>query len=209
VCAGYSVEADVEALVDAFQIDQTQTDMPVFLPGELYPRQSAPIIVARVTDEGVQRVLGLSRFGLVPHWAKELAVGNKLFNARAETLSEKPAFRDSFARRRCLVPVSAFYEWQKDAAGKSHRYRFAPAAGGLWALAGLWSTWRGPDGDKVGSFAIITTSPNGVIAPIHDRMPVVLPEASHGAWLSPASDPAALRSWLVPCPDEWVTMENG
>jgi putative SOS response-associated peptidase YedK len=209
MCAGYTVEVDAEALVDAFRVDERPLDSPAFMPGELFPRQSAPIIVERSSEHGSLRVLGVARFGLVPHWAKELAVGNKLFNARAETLSEKPAFRDSFARRRCLVPASAFYEWQKDAQGKSHRFRFAPAQGSLWALAGLWSTWRAPGGEKVGSFAIITTRPNPVIAPIHDRMPVILPEAGYAAWLSPASDPATLASWLVPCPAEWVTMEGG
>lgn len=209
MCASYTLDADVDDIVEAFEVDDKQPDLPELLPGELFPRQSAPIVVTRDTPEGPRRVLGLARFGLVPYWAKELAIGNKLFNARAETLRDKPAFRESFERRRCLVPVSGFYEWQKDAAGKSHRYRFAPAGGGLWALAGLWSSWRSPEGEKVGSFTIITTRPNGVVAPIHDRMPVVLPEAGHAAWLSPASDPATLERWLAPCPDEWMIMEGG
>jgi putative SOS response-associated peptidase YedK len=207
VCGGYELEADPEALVAAFRVDISQLDLP--LPRELFPRMKAPIVVARARADGAsERLLGLARWGLVPPWAKDEREGDKLFNARAESLRERPSFREAFRERRCLVPVSAFYEWQKGA-GKSQRFRIAPHEGRFWALAGLWSNWLTPAGQKVGSFTIVTTEPNGVIATIHGRMPVVLPEAAHDSWLARATPEADLRSLLVPCPDAWVNMEAG
>lgn len=207
MCAGYEVTADPEAIGDAFRVDELHLDdaaretMATGAPLERFPRQPSFIILQRRMDEGDERrVLGLARFGFVPHFAKELKEGDKHFNARAETAHEKPLFRTAFARRRCLVPVSAFYEWQR-LGGKSFRHTFRPRETPFLALAGLWSTFRAPDGQKIGSFAILTTEPNALVAPIHDRMPVVLPAAAQKVWLSADADVHTLRSLLHPAGD--------
>jgi putative SOS response-associated peptidase YedK len=122
------------------------------------------------------------RWGLVPFWAKDIKVGFANINAKAEGIESKPAFREAFQRRRCLVPVDNFYEWKKTATGKQP-YAIALADRHLMARAGLWETWRSPAGERVRSFAIITTTPNELCAELHNRMPVVLKPAWAGvAW---------------------------
>jgi putative SOS response-associated peptidase YedK len=209
MCGGYELEADAESLIAAFRVDTVQLDLP--FARELYPRMKAPIVVARERKDGTsERILGLCRWGLVPPWAKSEREGDKLYNARAESLTERPSYREAFRMRRCLVPVTAFYEWQKSEP-KSLRFRCAPhvSTGRFWALAGLWSTWRSPEGHKVGSFTIVTTTPNVGLAAIHDRMPVVLPEQAHNLWLGKSSEESPLLRLLVPFPDASVSMEAG
>src|SRR5882724_11483009 len=126
--------------------------------------------------------LDVMRWGLVPFWAKDIKVGFANINAKAEGIDGKPAFREAFQRRRCLVPVDNFYEWKKTAAGKQP-YAVALADRGLMALAGLWENWRSPEGEWVRSFAIITTAPNELCAELHDRMPVVLKPDGWPVWL--------------------------
>jgi putative SOS response-associated peptidase YedK len=170
------------------------------------------------------RVLSLVRWGLVPSWAKDLSMGDRMINARAESVTEKPAFRRAFAKRRCIVPADAFYEWKvgerperEHGAASGRRaprqpYCIRRRDGEPLAFAGLWEIWRNPEIDDadapdawVRSCTIITTRANGVLAPIHDRMPVVLDEASWDEWLDPANhDVAALDALLAPAPDDWV-----
>ena len=152
---------------------------------------------------GVGRVGQLVRWGLVPRWAKDAAIGLKLNNARGETVAEKPSFRSSFEHHRCLIPASGFYEWQ--AVAESGRTRKQPwyirprADGDYFAMAGLLAAWKGPDGNDLVTTCVITTSPNQVMAPIHDRMPVMLAPAQFDAWLDPAwRDVEALKAWLLP-----------
>jgi putative SOS response-associated peptidase YedK len=212
MCGGYELEADPESVIAAFRVDTVQLDIP--FARELYPRMKAPIIVARERKDGTsERILGLCRWGLVPPWAKSEREGDKLYNARAESLRERPSYREAFRTRRCLVPITAFFEWQKSES-KSLRFRCAPREstgqlGQFWALAGLWSTWRSPEGRKVGSFTIVTTTPNEGIAAIHDRMPVVLPEHAHAVWLGKGTEHSELLRLLVPFPDASVSMEAG
>lgn len=145
------------------------------------------------------------RWGLVPAWASDLSVGTRAFNARAETLAEKPTFRDAYARRRALIPFTAFYERQRDSVrdGRPVRriYEFTPADAGALAFAGLWEGWRDPaTGEWVRTFTIITTAPNSLMAPIHDRMPVVLEPADWGPWLGEGgADQGMLAAMLRPC----------
>jgi putative SOS response-associated peptidase YedK len=140
------------------------------------------LAVVRLDRDG-RRVLDLLRWGLIPSWAKDKAIGPRLINAMAETVATKPAFRDAFRRRRCLVPVDFFYEWQKTAGGK-RPYAIGLAAGAPMALAGLWERWTDPqDGAPLRSFTIITGPPNKLVAPIHDRMPVILPHPAWRCWL--------------------------
>jgi putative SOS response-associated peptidase YedK len=134
------------------------------------------------------RTLAFIKWGLVPHWTDDPTIGNRLINARAETADQKPAFRDAFRERRCLVPADGFYEWQRTSHGKQPYY-VRLADGGVLAFAGLWDRWVSPDGEPLESFTILTTKPNDVVAPIHDRIPVILPPDGYDRWL----DPAAVR----------------
>lgn len=151
-------------------------------------------LVVRRNPETGARHLDALRWGLVPRWAKDASIGSRLINARGETLADKPAFRDAFRRRRCLVPIDAFYEWRPLPGGKAKQpYAVALASGAPMALAGLWEGWRAPDGTILRSFTVVTTEANPRLALLHDRMPVVVPEADWPLWLGEAEgDPAAL-----------------
>ena len=161
--------------------------------------------VAAVTQNGA-RHLAEYHWGLIPSWAKDPSIGSRMINARAETLAEKPSFRTALSRRRCLIPADGFYEWQAapDGAkgGKTPTY-LRRKDGGLFAFAGLWDEWHAPDGSPLHSCTIITTTPNRVAAPIHDRMPVILRPEDEDFWLDSAiTDPRDLLSLLIPCPAE-------
>lgn len=145
---------------------------------------------------------GERRWGLVPSWAKDEAIGSKLFNARAETIQEKPSFRSAFKRSRLLVPVSGFYEWGT-IAGRKRPYFIHPSEGEHWWFAGLGETWPGPGG-PVESFTVITTEANRAMAELHHRMPVILGPEDAEAWMDPSAPPEALQSLLRPCPNGWI-----
>jgi putative SOS response-associated peptidase YedK len=161
-----------------------------------------PLPVVRYDAKDRQRSLDVMRWGLVPFWAKDIKVGFANINAKAEGIETKPAFREAFRQRRCLVPVDSFYEWQKTAAGKQP-YAIALAGRKLMALAGLWESWRSPAGERVRSFAIITTEPNELCAELHNRMPVILAPEAWPPWLGeePADEPR-LKSLLAPYPSD-------
>ncbi|HOO96764.1 MAG TPA: SOS response-associated peptidase [Caldisericia bacterium] len=128
------------------------------------------------------RKLEYMKWGLVPSWATDSSIGYKTFNARAETVDTKPAFRASFAKRRCLIPVSGFYEWKREGKKKSQPFLIGMKSGELFALAGLWDSWKSPDGVELKSCTIITTTPNEMMKPIHDRMPVILQQEFEDEW---------------------------
>lgn len=165
-------------------------------------------ILAVTEIRGGARLLDGFHWGLIPSWAKDPGIGSKMINARAETLAEKPSFRTALSRRRCLIPADGFYEWQDalPAVGSSKKPPKTPmhlhlTGGDLFAFAGLWDEWHAPDGSPLRSCTIITTSPNAVAAPIHDRMPVILTPEDEALWLDPTvSDTASLLSLLVPYP---------
>jgi putative SOS response-associated peptidase YedK len=159
-----------------------------------------PVAIIRAAPDGPARHLSLARWGLVPSWAQDLAFGNRMINARAETVADKPAFRSAFRRRRCLIPASGFYEWRAQDGGKQP-YLIGLAGGRPFALAGLWETW-GPGGEAVESCAILTTQANALMRPIHERMPVILAPADYGLWLDgKVQDPARLQPLLRPYAD--------
>jgi len=138
------------------------------------------------------------RWGLIPSWAKDKKIASSLINARYETVAEKPAFRTAFKKRRCLVPADGFYEWQKIGAGKQP-YNIGLNDNEPFAFAGLWEIWNDPEsGQPLRTCSIITTTPNELTAPIHDRMPVILPKERRKAWLEPGRDVEELKSFLVP-----------
>jgi putative SOS response-associated peptidase YedK len=149
------------------------------------PTQPVPAVTNRPRPDGRHHV-EIFRWGLVPAWAKDVAIGNKMINARAETLLDKPAFRTLVKRRRCVVPASGFYEWRKDTNRKAKtpmyiRLRDQPAM----ALAGLWDVWCGADGSELPTFTVITTGANDLMRPIHDRMPAILSADAVARWLAP------------------------
>ena len=153
-------------------------------------------------DRAGEREPLLMRWGLIPFWAKELRIGYKMINARAETVTTKPAFKHAYQRRRCLIPAAGFYEWQKAPSGKVPHY-IHRRDGETMAFAGLWERWRNPETDgTVESCTIVTTAANDVLAPLHDRMPVILERGDFGLWLEPGAGDA--RPLLRPCPDEWL-----
>lgn len=173
------------------------------IPFEFSPRYNiAPSQPVAVILQNGERRLSACRWGLVPFWAKEPEIGNRLINARAETLAEKPAFKYSLTRRRCLIPADGFYEWRKEGNRRIPMY-IRRRDGGLFAFAGLWDEWQSPDGFPLRTCTIITTEPNALIAPMHNRMPAILPAEHESLWLDPSlKEPARLLSLLQPYPAE-------
>jgi putative SOS response-associated peptidase YedK len=172
----------------------------------LAPQQEGLVVVER---EDRARAIVPYRWGLIPAWSKDAKIGNRLINARAETVATTPAFRASFAKRRCLVPADGFYEWERLSPKIRQPNLIRRVDGEPMAFAGLWSPWRDPaepESDLVRTFTIITTGANATLAPIHDRMPVVLPRSAWDRWLDPAplapDALAELTGLLVPAPDD-------
>ena len=142
------------------------------------------------------------RWGLIPAWAKDPSIGNRMINARAETLAEKPSFKTALKKRRCLIPADGFYEWKLSPEGKTKTpYYIRLSSGRAFALAGLWDTWSAPDGSQIKTCTIITTLPNSLISPIHNRMPVILPQESYRQWLEPGEvNPSIVNQLLTSYP---------
>jgi putative SOS response-associated peptidase YedK len=212
VCGRFTLTSPAQAIAEAFGVEP---------PADLAPRYniapSQDVLVVRAAESG-ERTIAPVRWGLVPWWSKEIPRSLSTINARAESAAEKPAFRDPFRQRRCLVPANGFYEWQPSPGGRGGpRQPFlARLRGGEpFAIAGLWERWRprarsdGPsapgagDGERLESCAILTTAPNPLMAPIHDRMPVLLPPEAWDLWLDPREhDVERLRAILRPFPAE-------
>lgn len=200
MCGRYTLTS-IDGLVEEFGLIQEPLDFtPRF---NIAPTQVVPVIDNRPRD---QRVLTSMRWGLIPYWAKDPAIGNKLINARRETVAEKPAFRDAMRRRRCLVVADGFYEWKRDGKNKTPMY-VRRSCHAPMAFAGLWERWRTPDGKVLHSFTIITTDANELMAPVHDRMPVIVDRADHERWLEPAAlPPHALDDILATPPSQGLEM---
>jgi len=198
MCGRFVRKEDKELLEGRFGAD---LQGGAHLPPEynIAPSQDCPIL----TVEGDRRVLSLMRWGLVPSWADDVKAGYRMINARAETLAEKRSFKTLLKKSRCLVPASGFYEWKKLEGGGKTPYFFGLKGGGPFAFAGLWTVWRAESEDEVRSFTIITTSANEIMAPIHDRMPVILREKDEARWLDPdLGRPEELLPLLVPYPPD-------
>ena len=152
------------------------------------------------------RVITTAKWGLIPSWAKDEKIGNSLANARADTIADKPAFRGAFRKRRCWVPADGFYEWKKTPLGKQP-YRFSMKDGSLFFFAGLWEVWHNPEGKEVRTVTLITTEPNAVTQPVHDRMPVILTRANRTAWMNHETPVEELKGMLAPFPAEAMKAE--
>jgi putative SOS response-associated peptidase YedK len=160
------------------------------------PSQNVPVI-RQDAKEPIRRA-SLMRRGLIPSWAKDAAIGARMINARAETAAEKPAFKESLERRRCLIPADGFYEWSRNGRTKQP-YCFELVGREPFAFAGLWDRWRAMDGTSLETCTILTTTPNQLLADIHDRMPIILPPANYDLWLNPGfRDIAATTEMLGP-----------
>ena len=199
MCGRYALHAHPDVVALQFGLHAS----PEFAPHyNIAPSTNVPVVRE---DRERRRLADLYRWGLIPGWARDPAIGNKLANARGETVAEKPSFRNGFKRWRCLVPASGFYEW-KAVAGRKQPYYIRPQGTDLFALAGISERWRSPDGEEVRSVALITTAPNELMRDIHDRMPVIIAPADYSAWLDPAcQDAEALKTFIRSYPAEWMT----
>lgn len=197
MCGRYTLATPTEALRALFGFSETPNLAPRY---NIAPTQDAPVVRG---GEGGARHIALLRWGLVPFWAKDASIGNRLINARAEGLSEKPAFREAFRRRRCLVPADGFYEWRREGAIKQP-YRFVIEDGRPFAFAGLWEAWKNPadGGGPLETFTIVTSDANTAVRPVHDRMPVILAPGDYDAWLDPETPIVRVLELLRPCPVE-------
>ncbi|MGE5615893.1 MAG: SOS response-associated peptidase [Bacillota bacterium] len=199
MCSRYFLDADGNIIAYTFRVPPNPGVRPRY---NIAPTQEAPVIRRAKSEDrerGVERELAFLRWGLVPFFAKDPSVGNKMINARAETVAEKPAFREALAKRRCLVPASGFYEW-KGAPGRKQPFAITFPKEPIFAFAGLWERWKAKDGDPIDTFTIVTTDASPAVAGIHDRMPVILPREAHEAWLSgePAEAAKLLKTYTDP-----------
>ncbi|MEO0801867.1 MAG: SOS response-associated peptidase [Cyanobacteria bacterium J06642_2] len=203
MCGRFALAAEIKAIAKAFGL-QNMPDLP--------PRYniapSQPVAVVRASNRK-ERELAIVQWGLIPSWTKDVSKWKPLINARAETAAEKPSFRTAFRRRRCLIPASGFYEWQKVEGGKQPFFIHQQGENDdlpLFAFAGLWERWQGANGDELESCTILTTTANAAMKPIHNRMPIILVPRDYDAWLlTDERDVNELRSLLHPIDDEWVS----
>ena len=195
MCGRYSLSVPIHELEDRFSI--SPSGMPIFPRYNIAPTQDAPAVLL----EGGKPTLKMMRWGLVPSWAKDTAIGNKMINARAETAADKPSYRKPFKSQRCLVPADGFYEWRKVNEKIKTPMRIVIKSRGLFAMAGLWDRWKQPDGKELLSFTILTTGSGEFMRPIHERQPCVLGRRDESTWLDPAQTPEHLARLLIPSPD--------
>lgn len=193
MCGRFTLYAPLGEIVSRFAVESVHAELrPRY---NLVPTQEIAVITVNSP-----RTLRQMRWGLVPSWAKDLSIGSKMINARAETLLEKPSFRTAVRRRRCLIPTEGFYEWRQ-AGGRKQPMYIHLKSGAPFAFAGLWEEWRSPEGEVVRSCSIITVEPNALMATIHNRMPAILQSESEEAlWLEGGVDEA--MSLLRPYPAE-------
>lgn len=189
MCGRYTLSQPAEAIASVFQLDEVKSE-PRY---NIAPSQLVPTLYQ---TESHARQFQMLRWGLIPAWAKDPAIGNKLINARSETVAEKPSFRSAFRHRRCLIIADGFYEWRRQE-GKKQPFYFR-LQDGLFAFAGLWEHWQDPDGEVIDSCTILTTQANEILQPIHDRMPVILNPKDYDLWLDPMQKPEQLQQLLQP-----------
>jgi len=191
MCGRYRLSRRAEILASHFYAEYEGMDWEARY--NIAPTQTVPAI----RQDPVRRA-SLMRWGLVPNWTKDVTVGTSMINARSETAAQKPAFKELLQRRRCLIPADAFYEWKRT--GKSKQpFCFEMVERESFAFAGLWDSWRTPEGTALETCTILTTKPNGLIADVHDRMPAILPAASYDLWLDPGfRDLAGTTEMLKP-----------
>lgn len=195
MCGRFTLITDIKAIAQNFGVEATLNAMPRY---NVAPTQN----VVAILNEDSSPHLALLRWGLIPAWAKDESIGSRMINARAETLAEKPSFKNLLRSRRCLVVADGFYEWKAEGKSKTPMY-ITLADNKPFAFAGLWDHWKDAEGEEVQSCTIITTEPNDLMASIHNRMPAILRPGAYEDWLNPQlRDTDVLSHWLTPYPTE-------
>ncbi|NNE43859.1 MAG: SOS response-associated peptidase [Gemmatimonadetes bacterium] len=203
MCGRYTLRTDKTNLAAALEIPEDA------FPEDLAPRYNiAPTELVPILIQDTEVRVTLHRWGLVPSWAKDRNMGSRLINARRETITQKPSFRDAFRERRCLVVADGFYEWLEVEKRKPKIPHYIHLkGGGPFTFAGLWSKWRDPDGPELYTCTIITTEPNDLVRRVHDRMPVIIPPERRSTWLDPANgDETELQALLEPYDQDHMEM---
>jgi len=198
MCGRFALRTEAKSLAKQFQVTEAPTIEARY---NIAPTQS--ILAVKATPDG--REMNWFKWGLVPSWAKDASMGARLINARSETVTEKPAFRDAFKRRRCLIPSDGFFEWQR-IGSKKQPFFFHLKDGQPFGFAGLWDSWTGEDGKIIESCTILTTTANEVLAPVHDRMPVIVHVEDYELWLDEdMRTQKLLKDLLQPYPADEIT----
>lgn len=197
MCGRFALATEKHILEMLYQLE-IRPDFDLLPRYNIAPSQK--VVACRFAAEGTKRELVTLKWGLIPFWADDPAIGSRMINARSETISSKPSFRDAFKKRRALIPASGFYEWKKEQDGKQPYYICRQDAK-PFSLAGLWERWEKGE-ESLESCTIITTAANTLIAPLHERMPVIISPEHYNHWLDPQSGPVALQELLQPSPPE-------
>jgi putative SOS response-associated peptidase YedK len=202
MCGRYELNETPARLGSRYHVEPG--DIEFAASADVAPTTVNPVILAR---DGLRR-LSLRRWGLVPSWVSDPQVVRHPFNAASETAADKPFFRTALRKWRCVVPVNAFFEWTPVAGAKRKRkIRIARTDGQIMSLAGLYEYWRKGD-EMIASYTILTTQPNAIMEPIHDRMPVIIADDEVDAWLDADTSPATVRALCMPCPSEWLATDH-
>jgi putative SOS response-associated peptidase YedK len=198
MCGRFTLTAEFHEIIDRFAIEAAIKEELYLKSYNVAPSHS----VLSVINDGEKNRLGYLKWGLIPSWSKDEKIGSKLINARAETLAEKPSFRDAFRKRRCLVLADGFYEWKRHENGTKTPMRIKLKSNEVFAMAGIWERWK-KGNDTIFTCTVITTSPNELMSDIHDRMPVILHKDDEQTWLnSEFQDSQLLSNYFQPFPQE-------
>jgi putative SOS response-associated peptidase YedK len=199
MCGRFARRSTQEVLADWFGVELE--DMPWFAPDyNVAPQSTQPVL--RLNADTGKREFALMRWGLVPYWAKDAKIGYSTINARAEEIAAKPLYREAFKKRRCLVPADAFYEWQRIDTKTKQPFAFGLQSGDPYAFAGLWERWRPKEGEPLETFTILTSDPNALAEPVHNRMPVILNPHDYSRWMEPGDPSRPPLDLLRPYPAE-------
>ncbi|MCB0805880.1 MAG: SOS response-associated peptidase [Bacteroidales bacterium] len=196
MCGRFSFSPLAKIIEDRFDVKVDSTYKPRY--------NSAPSQNLGIISNANPGKLSFMKWGLVPFWAKDPKIGNRMINSKSETIAEKPAFRNAFNKKRCLVPADSFYEWKRLSPKEKIPYRILLKDESLFAMAGIWETWKSPEGELINTFSILTTSPNKLMQNIHDRMPVILRPEDEQKWLG-NTDPKDLLPLLKPYDENLMT----
>jgi putative SOS response-associated peptidase YedK len=195
MCGRYTLHHKPIEIAERFDVEPAEEFLaPRY---NIAPSQIVPVIRRPQSGDRLREMAGC-KWGLIPYWAKDPKIGNNLINAKAETISEKPSFKQPFTKRRCLIPADGFYEWQKRGKEPSQPIYVRRRDGGLFAFAGLWEIWRTPEGEALETCTIITVEPNELISKIHHRMAAILKPDDEAAWIDPNSEADDLLRFLRP-----------
>lgn len=195
MCGRFTLTATIDELLDRFDVESFLQDEEYFPSYNVAPSQS----VIAVINNGKENRMGFLRWGLIPPWAKDMSIGYKMINARSETLTEKPSFKNAYQKKRCIIVADSFYEWKRIDSKTKIPMRIKLKSDDLFAMAGLWEKWKSPEGKDIFSCSVITTSANEMVKDIHDRMPVILNPKDERTWLDPSlTDTHSLNQLLKP-----------